>query len=92
LRRSTIVTKYDETTRQWYYHYFLKEQSDLNWRNPEVFDLMCEFREVIDEYDDQTCFVALNFTSDALALNYEVQGKVIFSSGKQTGHFDACPL
>lgn len=28
--------EYDETTGQYYYHYFLKEQPDLNWRNPEV--------------------------------------------------------
>ena len=27
---------YDELTGQWYYHYFYKEQPDLNWRNPEV--------------------------------------------------------
>jgi len=27
---------YDETTRQYYYHYFYKQQPDLNWRNPEV--------------------------------------------------------
>ena len=27
---------FDETTRQYYYHAFLKEQPDLNWRNPEV--------------------------------------------------------
>jgi alpha-glucosidase len=26
----------DETTGQYYYHAFLKEQPDLNWRNPEV--------------------------------------------------------
>ena len=26
----------DEATGQYYYHYFLKEQPDLNWRNPEV--------------------------------------------------------
>jgi alpha-glucosidase len=26
----------DETTGQFYYHAFLKEQPDLNWRNPEV--------------------------------------------------------
>jgi alpha-glucosidase len=26
----------DETTGQYYYHFFLKEQPDLNWRNPEV--------------------------------------------------------
>ncbi len=27
---------YDETTKQFYYHYFYKQQPDLNWRNPEV--------------------------------------------------------
>ncbi len=27
---------FDEATRQYYYHAFLKEQPDLNWRNPEV--------------------------------------------------------
>jgi len=27
---------YDETTDQWYYHFFFAEQPDLNWRNPEV--------------------------------------------------------
>jgi alpha-glucosidase len=34
----------DETTGQYYYHAFLKEQPDLNWRNPQVrdavFDIM----------------------------------------------------
>jgi alpha-glucosidase len=28
--------EYDEATGQYYYHFFLKEQPDLNWRNPEV--------------------------------------------------------
>lgn len=28
--------EYDEETGQYYYHAFLKEQPDLNWRNPEV--------------------------------------------------------
>jgi len=27
---------YDEVTKQYYYHYFYREQPDLNWRNPEV--------------------------------------------------------
>jgi alpha-glucosidase len=31
---------YDEATGQYYYHAFLKEQPDLNWRNPEVRDAM----------------------------------------------------
>jgi alpha-glucosidase len=28
--------EYDETTGQYYYHSFLKQQPDLNWRNPAV--------------------------------------------------------
>ena len=28
--------EWDETTGQYYYHAFLKEQPDLNWRNPEM--------------------------------------------------------
>ena len=28
--------EYDAQTDQYYYHYFFKEQPDLNWRNPEV--------------------------------------------------------
>ncbi len=28
--------EYDPATDQYYYHFFLKEQPDLNWRNPEV--------------------------------------------------------
>lgn len=28
--------EWDETTQQYYYHAFLKEQPDLNWRNPQV--------------------------------------------------------
>ena len=32
--------EYDATTDAYYYHYFLKEQPDLNWRNPEVKEAM----------------------------------------------------
>ncbi len=28
--------EYDSDTSQYYYHFFLKEQPDLNWHNPEV--------------------------------------------------------
>lgn len=28
--------EYDEATGQYYYHFFFKEQPDLNWRNPKV--------------------------------------------------------
>lgn len=33
---------WDEPTGQYYYHAFLKEQPDLNWRNPEVRRAMCD--------------------------------------------------
>src|SRR5690606_20956530 len=32
--------EWDEGTQQYYYHGFLKEQPDLNWRNPEVQEAM----------------------------------------------------
>lgn len=32
--------EWDEPTQQYYYHAFLKEQPDLNWRNPEVQEAM----------------------------------------------------
>ncbi len=34
--------EWDEKTGQYYYHAFLKEQPDLNWRNPEVVAAMMD--------------------------------------------------
>ena len=34
--------EYDPNTQQYYYHAFLREQPDLNWRNPEVMDAMLD--------------------------------------------------
>ncbi len=34
--------EWDEKTGQYYYHAFLKEQPDLNWRNPEVQQAMLD--------------------------------------------------
>jgi alpha-glucosidase len=34
--------EWDEATGQYYYHSFLREQPDLNWRNPAVRDAMSE--------------------------------------------------
>jgi alpha-glucosidase len=34
--------QWDEATGQYYYHAFLKEQPDLNWRNPEVRQAMMD--------------------------------------------------
>ena len=31
-----LAWEYHQTTEQYYYHFFLKEQPDLNWHNPEV--------------------------------------------------------
>src|SRR4051812_44559623 len=36
------VWQWDQTTEQYYYHSFLLEQPDLNWRNPEVRAAMAE--------------------------------------------------
>ena len=33
---------FDEATGQYYYHAYLKEQPDLNWRNPDVEAAMCD--------------------------------------------------
>ena len=33
---------FDEVTDQYYYHAYLKQQPDLNWRNPDVEQAMCE--------------------------------------------------
>lgn len=32
--------EFDERTGQYYYHFFFKQQPDLNWRNPEVKEAM----------------------------------------------------
>ncbi len=34
--------EWDESTRQYYLHSFLKEQPDLNWRNPQVQEAMLD--------------------------------------------------
>jgi alpha-glucosidase len=46
---------FDETTGQYYYHAYLKEQPDLNWRNPEVRAAMLDvlrfwFRRGVDGF------------------------------------------
>jgi alpha-glucosidase len=37
--------EFDETTGQYYYHAFLKEQADLNWHNPQVREAMLDAME-----------------------------------------------
>jgi len=34
--------EFDERTGQYYYHMFTREQPDLNWRNPQVYDEMMD--------------------------------------------------
>ena len=35
-----VTWTWDDKTKQWYYHFFLPQQPDLNWRNPQVRDAM----------------------------------------------------
>ncbi|MFN8439214.1 MAG: alpha-glucosidase [Caldilineaceae bacterium] len=57
--------EYDANTEQYYYHIFLKEQPDLNWRNPEVKQAMWEaVRFWLDLGVD-------GFRLDAIATVYE---------------------
>ncbi len=60
--------EYDETLDQYYYHYFFKEQPDLNWRNPEVKQRMFdEVRFWLDRSVD-------GFRLDAIGAIYEDPG------------------
>ncbi|MCB9436532.1 MAG: alpha-glucosidase [Anaerolineales bacterium] len=57
--------QYDETVGQYYYHYFFKEQPDLNWRNPVVKQRMFdEVRFWLDRGVD-------GFRLDAIGAIYE---------------------
>lgn len=57
--------EYDAATDQYYYHAFLKEQPDLNWRNPEVKQAMWDaVRFWLDMGVD-------GFRLDAIATIYE---------------------
>lgn len=57
--------EYDETIGKYYYHYFFKEQPDLNWRNPEVKQRMFdEVRFWLDRGVD-------GFRLDAIGAIYE---------------------
>ncbi len=57
--------QYDETLDQYYYHYFFKEQPDLNWRNPKVKQRMFgEVRFWLDRGVD-------GFRLDAIGAIYE---------------------
>jgi alpha-glucosidase len=59
--------EYDAGTDQYYYHFFFKQQPDLNWRNPEVkaamFDIM---RYWLD-------FGVDGFRLDALGMLFEAE-------------------
>ena len=57
--------EWDETTGQYYYHYFFKEQPDLNWRNPQVKQAMFDIaRYWLDKGVD-------GFRLDAIGTIYE---------------------
>jgi alpha-glucosidase len=55
----------DPLTGEWYYHFFFKEQPDLNWRNPEVRQAMWDMvRYYLDMGID-------GFRLDAIGTIYE---------------------
>ncbi|NNF63536.1 MAG: alpha-glucosidase [Acidimicrobiia bacterium] len=57
--------RHDEETDQWYYHFFVPEQPDLNWRNPEVKEAMFDaVRFWLDKGVD-------GFRLDAIGTIYE---------------------
>ncbi|MBN1038787.1 alpha-glucosidase [Clostridium botulinum] len=54
--------KYDELTKEYYYHAFAKEQVDLNWSNPKVYDAMKDVLKYwIDLGVDGFRFDVINF-------------------------------
>lgn len=58
----------DEATGEYYYHYFFKEQPDLNWENPAVKDAMFD---VVRYWFDQGVD---GFRLDAIGTIYETPG------------------
>ncbi len=59
---------WDEARGEWYYHYFLAEQPDLNWRNPAVAEAMWDaVRFWLDRGVD-------GFRLDAIATLFEHEG------------------
>jgi glycosidase len=54
--------EWDAATRQYYYHSFLKEQPDLNWRNPDVVAAM---HEVLPAFASMCCGSSLRTISGA---------------------------
>ena len=59
---------WDEVRGEWYYHYFLAQQPDLNWRNPDVATAMWDVvRFWLDRGVD-------GFRLDAIATLFETEG------------------
>jgi Glycosidases len=50
---------FDETTGQYYYHFFFKEQPDLNWRNPDVKRAMWQGDSFLARYGSGRVFVLM---------------------------------
>jgi alpha-glucosidase len=67
--------EYDEDTRQYYYHFFFKEQPDLNWRNPDVRKAMGRHTFLLDGVD--------GFRLDAIGTIFE-HPRYINSPAKRT--------
>jgi alpha-glucosidase len=68
--------EHDAATDQYYYHFFLKQQPDLNWRNPQVKQAMWDaVRFWLDRGVD-------GFRLDAIATIFEHPGLPDQTSGK----------
>lgn len=78
--------EYDETTKEYYYHAFAKEQVDLNWANPKVYDEMVKIlRFWIDLGVDGFRFDVINF----LTVNEDLENNNPYDEkGEQVHKFD----
>ncbi len=77
--------EYDETTGQYYYHAFAKEQVDLNWSNPEVKKEMFEVMKFwLDQGIDGFRLDVINF----LTMNDSFSDNPFDENGVQIHQFD----
>ncbi|VYU11491.1 glucohydrolase [Clostridium paraputrificum] len=86
--------EFDEKTNEYYYHAFAKEQVDLNWQNPKVYDAMKEvFKYWIELGVDGFRFDVINFltVNDNFNMNnpYDKNGEQLHINDKdQDGIID----
>lgn len=78
--------EYDENTKEYYYHAFAKEQVDLNWSNPKVYEAMKDVLKYwIDFGIDGFRFDVINFLTVQDDLNVD---NPFDESGEQVHKYD----